>query len=105
MPRPNQHMPSGIIEDRRLVLATGKAVAIRIWRDPAHPEALRYALTYGTPDESAVSYADSDGSGGVRRIREREVPYPFVSVARLVADFERNVRREIEHERSDPARG
>ena len=72
---------------------------------PGASGALRYALTYGTPDESAVSYADPDGSGGMRRIRDREVPYPIVSVARLMADFERNVRREIEHERSDPARG
>lgn len=92
------------IEDRKLVLENGTIVQIRIWQLPAataeRPHGLKYSLFYGRPGERIVGYDNEAGKGDHRHYRDREEPYAFVDFGTLIADFWRDVKREIENERS-----
>lgn len=80
------------------VLADGCIIEIRIWRLPAvsseRPHGLKYSLFYGRPGERIVAYDNEAGKGDHRHLREREEPYRFTSMEKLMADFERDVARE-----------
>lgn len=90
-----------LIEDRKLVLASGAIIQIRIWQlpraTPERPHGLKYSLFYGYSGVRIVGY-DEAGKGDHRHYRDREEPYRFSTMERLVADFEADVRREIENE-------
>jgi len=92
------------IEDRKLVLENGAIVQIRIWQLPAataeRPHGLKYSLFYGRPGERIVGYDNEAGKGDHRHYRDREELYAFVDFGTLIADFWRDVKREIENERS-----
>ncbi len=92
------------IIDRKAVLANGTIIQIRVWRLPAvseeRPHGLKYSLFYGRPGERIVGYDNEAGRSDHRHYRNREEPYQFRSLAQLIGDFERDVRQEIENERS-----
>ena len=75
----------------------GSIIEIRIWRLPRTSEerwhGFKYSLFYGRPGERIVGYDNEAGKGDHRHMREREEPYTFVSLERLLADFEADVRR------------
>jgi hypothetical protein len=93
---------SSLIEDRKAVLDTGAIIQIRIWRLPRatseRPHGLKYSLFYGRPGERIIGYDNEAGKGDHRHYRDREESYAFVSLEQLVADFETDVRKEIENE-------
>lgn len=93
---------ASLIEDRKLLLASGAIIQIRIWRLPRptreRPHGLKYSLFYGRPGERVIGYDNESGKGDHRHCRGREEPYQFVDLERLIADFEADVRREIEDE-------
>ncbi len=98
-------MPDAIlIEDRRFLLDSGAIVQIKIWQLPEatkeRPHGLKYSLFYGRPGERVVGYDNEAGKGDHRHYREREEPYRFTTYQNLLADFWRDVRKEIERERS-----
>jgi hypothetical protein len=92
-----------LLQNRRLDLASGHIVQIRIWELPdrtgERPHGLKYALFYGRKGERIVGYDNETGKGDHRHYRDREEPYAFVTMERLIADFWNDVKREIEHER------
>lgn len=69
----------------------GAIAQARIWRLPeplprsAH--GLKYSLFYGYPGQRVVGYDNERGKGDHRHIEDREKPYQFVSVERLIDDF------------------
>lgn len=93
---------ASLIENRKAVLDTGAIIQIRIWLLPRatreRPHRLKYSLFYGRRGERIIGYDNEAGKGDHRHYRDREEAYTFVSLARLVADFEADVRREIENE-------
>lgn len=80
------------------VFADGTIVEIRIWRLPEstaeRPHGLKYSLLYGRAGERIVAYDNEAGKGDHRHYRDREAPYVFVSLERLVEDFELDVMQE-----------
>jgi hypothetical protein len=97
-----------LLESRKLVLEDGAIVQIRVWRlaspTKERPHALKYSLFYGRPGERIVGYDNEAGKGDHRHIRNREEPYRFTTFEALFADFWKDVRREIDSERSQTSR-
>jgi hypothetical protein len=93
---------ASLIENRKSVLESGAIIQIRIWRLPGptyeRPHGLKYSLFYGRPGERIIGYDNEAGKGDHRHYRDHEEDYTFVSLAKLIADFEADVRREIENE-------
>jgi hypothetical protein len=93
---------ASLIQNRKSVLKSGAIIQIRIWRltqpTDERPHGLKYSLFYGRPGDRIIGYDNETGKGDHRHYRDREEPYAFVSIERLVADFEADVRREIENE-------
>ena len=93
---------AALIDDRKIVLDDGAIIQIRIWRLPEQPRErphrLKYSLFYGRPGERIIGYDNEAGKGDHRHYRQIEEPYVFVSLERLIADFENDVRKEIDNE-------
>jgi len=93
-----------LIEDRKIVRDDGAIIQVRVWRLPKptseRPHGLKYSLFYGRRGERIVGYDNEAGKGDHRHYREHEEPYFFVSLEKLIADFEADVREEIDDERS-----
>lgn len=73
----------------------GAIVEIVVWRLPA-PLApcthhFKYRLYFGCGGECRVRYDNERGKGDHRHIDGAETPYRFVSLDRLLDDFERDV--------------
>lgn len=82
------------------MLATGHVLQIRIWLPPKpteeRPHGLKYSLFFGRPGERIVGYDNELGKGDHRHYRARQQPYAFSTIEALIADFEADVRKEIE---------
>ena len=85
-----------LFENKRL-FADGAIIHVRVLLTPAPVEGsthrFKYALYYGRPGERIVLYDNERGKGDHRHYGEREEPYAFTSVRRLVADFLADVTR------------
>ena len=68
-----------------------------IWQLPAktreRPHGLKYRLWCGRAGATLVRYDNESGKGDHRHYGEREAPYAFQSVERLLADFAADVER------------
>ncbi|WP_454848739.1 toxin-antitoxin system TumE family protein [Rhizobium binxianense] len=68
------------------------------WRLPAasseRPHGLKYSLFYGRPAERIVCYDNEAGKGDHRHYGDREEPYAFTTVDKLISDFEADVLHE-----------
>ncbi|MBN9078782.1 MAG: hypothetical protein J0H84_21450 [Rhizobiales bacterium] len=93
---------ASLVENRKSVLESGTIIQIRVWRlpRPTHerPHGLKYSLFYGRPGERIIGYDNEAGKGDHKHYRNREEAYIFISLEKLIADFEADVRREIENE-------
>ena len=94
--------PATLIISRKLVMADGAIVQIRVWRLPfansERPHGLKYSLFYGRAGERIIAYDNEAGKGDHRHYRDSEERYRFDSLAKLLSDFETDVRREIEQD-------
>jgi hypothetical protein len=94
-------MKASLIRSRKAVLATGHILQIRIWQLPKptqeRPHGLKYSLFFGRPGERIIAYDNERGKGDHRHYRSRQETYAFSSINALIADFEADVRREIEN--------
>lgn len=92
-----------LLENRRLDLANGFIIQIRIWQLPfstaERPHGLKYSLFYGRKGERIIGYDNEAGKGDHRHYRDREELYSFTTMEKLITDFWSDVRKEIEHER------
>lgn len=75
---------------------SGGIIEMVIWQLPEptaeRPHGLKYRLVYVVGDVRVVGYDNETGKGDHRHLREREMPYRFVDVDTLVADFYEDVR-------------
>ena len=90
-------MKARLLFHERRLFDDGAIMELKIWRVPgaAPPtmHGLKYSLFYGYPGRRLVGYDNERAKGDHRHLGERELPYAFVSVERLVADFLDDVRR------------
>lgn len=67
-----------------------------IWQLPEptaeRPHGLKYRLVYAAADVRVVGYDNETGKGDHKHLSGRELPYRFVDVNTLVADFYADVR-------------
>ncbi len=87
-----------ILEHRKLVLADGAIIEIKIWLLPEPtaegPLGLKYSLYFGLTGKRLVAYDNERGKGDHRHYRDLEEPYVFVSMEKLIEDFEADVQKE-----------
>lgn len=92
-----------LIENRRLDLHGGAIIQIKIWRLPAktseRPHGLKYSLFYGRKGERIIEYDNETGKGDHRHYRDREEPYRFTTMEKLITDFWSDVGKEAGRER------
>ncbi len=81
----------------KVVRDDGAIVETVIWQLPEatadRPHALKYRLYFGRGGKCLVRYDNEAGKGDHRHVRGKELPYRFVSVARLRRDFESDVHK------------
>jgi hypothetical protein len=75
----------------KALLPDGSTVEMSIWRlpelDPERPHGLKYSLYFGRLGLRIVAYDNERGKGDHKHVEGTELPYRFVSIERLVADF------------------
>lgn len=73
----------------------GSIVEVAIWElpEPLPPSQhlYKYRLFFGKPGQERVRYDNERGKGDHRHLGGRETEYGFVSVEKLLDDFERDV--------------
>lgn len=73
----------------------GSIVEIVVWLldSPIPPcrHSYKYRLFFGTPEQDYIRYDNERGKGDHCHIGNREAPYQFISVARLLADFQQAI--------------
>jgi len=89
-------MEARLLFHERRLFDDGAIMEMKIWRvpEPVPPTAhrLKYSLFYGYPGRRLVGYDNERAKGDHKHLGNREMPYTFVSVERLVADFLSDVR-------------
>jgi Family of unknown function (DUF6516) len=89
-------MKARLLFHERRLFDDGAIMEMKIWRVPrpvlASRHDLKYSLFYGYPGRRLVGYDNERAKGDHRHIDGRELPYTFVSVERLMADFLSDVR-------------
>jgi len=91
-------MGATLLRQTKYIDADGDLVELVLWqvvRSAKYPDGLRYRLTFvpagtGVP---VVLYDNHHPKGHHRHRGRVEQPYPFTTVARLLRDFLRDVRR------------
>lgn len=73
----------------------GSVIEIVVWHipQPLHPctHFYKYRLYFGADGQCRVRYDNERGKGDHRHLNDVEQPYRFVSVTRLLDDFQRDV--------------
>ena len=79
-------------------VAFGGVVEMVIWQLPEptaeRPHGLKYRLVYAVEGVRVVGYDNETGKGDHKHLGKRELPYQFVNVEALVADFYADVRSD-----------
>lgn len=92
-------MKARLILNSNTVLSDGRIVQRRIWKLPRptaeRPHGLKYRLYCGKGGETIVRYDNETGKGDHRHVGADEVEarYRFVSLLKLLADFDADVER------------
>jgi Family of unknown function (DUF6516) len=90
-------MKARLLFHERRLFDDGAIMEMKIWRlpEPVPPttHGLKYTLFYGYPGRRLVGYDNERAKGDHRHLDDRELPYHFLSVEQLVADFLGDVRR------------
>jgi hypothetical protein len=90
-------MKAQLLFHERRLFDDGALMEMKIWRvpKPVPPttHGLKYSLFYGYPGRRLVGYDNERTKGDHRHLDDRELPYIFVSVEQLMADFLADVRR------------
>ena len=76
----------------------GRIIEVIIWHlsEPLHGSAhpFKYRLFYGKADGSCiVRYDNERGKGDHRHVADKEEPYAFSTVRKLIEDFEADTER------------
>jgi hypothetical protein len=89
--------PAKLLLRERLIQGEDRFVDIVIWQLPASVRGslhrYKYRLAFVVNEVCVLRFDNEAGKGDHLHIGEREVPYQFVSLNRLVEDFWTAVRR------------
>ena len=81
----------------KAVFPDGSIVEMTIWQLPEanseRPHGLKYSLYFGHDGRRLVGHDNERGKGDHKHIGDIELPYEFVDVDTLVADFIADVAR------------
>ena len=85
-----------LIYRSKLIYPDGAIREMVIWQLPEktsdRPHGLKYRLYYGdSKGNCLVRYDNETGKGDHKHYKNREEPYNFHSVVKLVADFQRDI--------------
>lgn len=90
-------MRARLLLRERLILGEDRFADIVIWQVPApvrgSPHRYKYRLAFVIDGGCVLRFDNEAGKGDHHHVGEREVPYRFVSLQRLVDDFWEAVRR------------
>lgn len=96
-------MKATLLVSRRAIIAPGVFVETVLWQVPAplrgsrHPYKYRLALV--ADKVCVLRYDNEAGKGDHRHVGDREFPYPFSDVDRLLEDFGSDVRKWLDENR------
>jgi hypothetical protein len=80
---------------RKRIYDNGAISEVVLWQLPepvmGSPHPFKYRLFYGTAGRRAVGYDNERGKGDHRHLDGAEEPYIFVSLDKLLTDFESDV--------------
>jgi len=91
-----QYIKATLLAHSKEVRDDGSVVEIVIWELPeplppsTHP--YKYRLFHGAAGEERVRYDNERGKGDHRHMAGSEIDYAFVSLERLLDDFERDIQ-------------
>lgn len=86
-----------LILDSKTVLADGRIIQRRVWQLAAptndRPYGLKFSLYCGRYGKTIVRYDNEAGKGAHKHTgpNEREEQYDFVSLVKLLMDFQRDI--------------
>ena len=88
-------MQATLIARTKEIRSEGSVVEIVVWRiaQPLHPctHLYKYRLYFGAGGQGRVRYDNERGKGDHRHFNDVEAPYIFVSINRLLDDFQHDV--------------
>jgi len=87
-------MKSELIIHDKVKYASGGIVEVKVWcvpRTEDKPHGFKYSLVYIVDGVRVIGFDNAEGKGDHRHNRDRERPYRFISVKKLVEDFYREV--------------
>lgn len=91
------HMKAERIFHDKALLPDGSIIEMVIWRVPTPlpptTHGLKYRLFYGRDGLRIVGYDNERGKGDHRHYRDREGPYRFRTVEKLIANFLSDVQK------------
>jgi len=84
-------MKATLIYEASRTYDDGAIMEIRVWKVPSSvpgsAHAFKYRLFYGYPGRRVIGYDNERGKGDHKHLEEREVPYAFESLDKLIDDF------------------
>ena len=90
-------MRTQLIMHEKINDIAGNTVEIKIWQLPLSsvdkPHGYRYSLAYVVNDRRVIGYDNGEGKGDHRHYGDREEPYRFLNIDRLINDFYEDIRR------------
>lgn len=91
-------MVARLIFREKHVLPDESIVEMVLWKLPKktsdHPHGIKYRIYYGLKKGRCwVRYDNEIGKGDHRHYKDREEPYRFVNVERLVSDFLNDIEK------------
>jgi uncharacterized protein YwbE len=90
-------MRAALILSQKETRADGTVSEMVVWQLPEptseRPHGLKYRMHCGRNGRCLVRYDNETGKGDHVHYGEQEAPYRFISLAKLVADFEADVKR------------
>ena len=91
-------MKAELIFRYRTVFEDGHFMRVMVWKTPKNvpptTHGYKYSLFYGRPGERIVGYDNERGKGDHRHYRLIEIQYEFSSLAKMLLDFELDVKKE-----------
>jgi len=87
-----------LIYRSKLIYPDGAIREMVIWQLPKRTQerqhGLKYRLYYGDSEGNClVRYDNETGKGDHRHLKNKEEPYKFTTVEKLVADFQRDINK------------
>ena len=90
-----QYMKATLLAHSKEVCDDGTIIEVVLWElpEPLPPSqhSFKYRLYYGKPGDERIRYDNERGKGDHRHLAGQETDYVFVSLTKLLDDFERDI--------------